>query len=182
MLKYLSSKVPNIWFLFFDNNFEILDENFARSAQPSIYQLKRIKDRFKPKTILNLRGRNSGKKWYREEKEFCEKQDIKLIDLKLHCKKKPTKKQIIDILYFLKDSEKPLYIHCKGGSQRTGLVSTIYEHVINQKPIHIAMRQVSFNFGNILPYQRRFFIEYIKESGGKNFENWVINTDRLSLT
>jgi protein tyrosine/serine phosphatase len=174
MLKKLLSPL-DIRNLFIDNNFYILDENYARSAQLDIYQLKRVKSRFNPNTILNLRGYHPEKKWYEIEQDFCKKQKIELVNIKLSSKTNPTKKQILDILDILKNSKKPLLVHCNGGSERTGLVSTIYEHVIKQKPISKAINQSSYKYGNILPYQRRFFKRYIKATGGKDFVKWILS-------
>ena len=64
------------YFYAFDNFHVVVGEKIYRSAQLSENKLKKVLVKKKLKTIINLRGKNEGKKWYAKEKKIAEDNNI----------------------------------------------------------------------------------------------------------
>ena len=60
------------------NNFYALSDEMYRSSQPAPFQVRRYKQKYGIKTIINLRGENTFGS-YHYEKEACEQEGLKFI-------------------------------------------------------------------------------------------------------
>jgi len=108
-------------------NFHVVEEGKVyRSAQPTANDLQNIMEKYHIKTILNLRG-GSASDWYKEEKEFAEKNGIDLITIGMSAMRLPHRKDLIKVLDTFKNARYPILIHCKAGADRTGEASAMYQ-------------------------------------------------------
>ncbi len=105
------------------------------------------------KSMVNLRGvRNpEHSKWYRDELEFCERNNIKHLDYKISSTKFLSKSKIDEILNLMDNLPKPILIHCFGGSDRSGLISACWKYKIDNQSPKTAYKQLSFIYFH-LPY------------------------------
>jgi protein tyrosine/serine phosphatase len=112
-------------------NFHVVQDGVIyRSGQLSGAQFA---DHFKQsgiKSILNLRGNNSGRRWYDEEMTASAAADVKHVDYPISASRKLTDQQLKEITSRLAVLPKPILINCEAGADRSGLVSALYQLLI----------------------------------------------------
>lgn len=113
-----------------DNFHEVLRGEFYRAAQLSPESLADRVQRYKIRTIINLRGTQPDAEWYREESQVARLTDAKLIDFPMSATRQMTRDQAMKLVTLMKDAPKPILVHCKTGADRTGLVSVIYANQV----------------------------------------------------
>lgn len=116
-----------VWrrFLFFGNVDVIDSGNFIRAAQPK-GNLIPLLDRYRPATVINLRGGSWNDPWYAAEAEEAEKRGIAFYDFPLSAVRRPSRKELLSLIGILDRSRSPILVHCKSGSDRTGLATGLY--------------------------------------------------------
>jgi protein tyrosine/serine phosphatase len=119
-----------------------------RSAQLSGPFLNDVIDQYGIRTIINLRGRNPGTKWYRDETAIATRKGITHIDIGMSANKEPDSATIERLIEAFKTAPKPILVHCEAGADRSGLASAIYELLIAHRPASEAERQLSFYYGH----------------------------------
>jgi len=153
------SSNPNNYENLLDNFYEIEKDTFYRSKQLYHKRLNYYLKRFKIKTVINLRGINSDKKWWQKEREVIEKNNAKMYNIAMSARRFPTEEEIDQLLFLYKNSEKPILIHCYAGADRTGEAAAIWVLSQQHKSKKEAMRQLSHKFGHIqffYPKKRQF--------------------------
>ncbi len=131
-------------------NFAVVVANEVyRSNQPSPAEIEAYRDRYGIRTIVNLRGRNEGAAWYRQETATAEALKINHIDFSMSADQELTLDEARKLVAILRDAPKPVLIHCRSGSDRTGLASVIYLNRIAHVDEHTAEQQLSIRFGHI---------------------------------
>jgi protein tyrosine phosphatase (PTP) superfamily phosphohydrolase (DUF442 family) len=109
-------------------NFHVVDPGkLYRSAQLSQKELKEIIDKYKIKTVINLRGPSPGHSWYDDEISAVSEKHIVHIDVPMTKDSIPKREVLVDLLDTFEKAPRPILIHCQSGSDRTSLASAIYE-------------------------------------------------------
>ncbi|QND71146.1 fused DSP-PTPase phosphatase/NAD kinase-like protein [Tardiphaga robiniae] len=136
-------------YLRLSGNFHPIEEGVIyRSAQLSGSQFaERIRENG-IKTIVNLRGNNTGRPWYDEEIKVSTAAGIQHIDYPISSGRELTDDQVTELTGILRDAARPLLIHCEGGSDRTGLTSALYELLVAKRSFAEASAQLSFRYGH----------------------------------
>lgn len=133
-------------------NFDVVSpDRVYRSRQLNGEELVQTVKRHGIRSILNLRGRNLGAVWYRDEVAVAKRFDVRLIDYPISAHLELRSKEIHDLLDILRSAPKPLLIHCKSGADRTSLVSAMYLHVVEGFPPETAAQQLSAYYGHLPP-------------------------------
>lgn len=127
-------------------NFHKIDDNAYRSSHPSPRFIKRLRDKYGVKTIINLRGANQTGQ-YKLELEACEKLGVKLISTPVSSRDAPTKERLLGMLKAFDDAEYPILLHCKSGADRAGLGSAMYQFYKNGIPLDES-RQLRASYGH----------------------------------
>ena len=130
------------------NVHEVEKRQLYRSAQLSDSQLYEVIDQYKIRTIINLRGRNPGLKWYDDEIGVARRMGITHIDVAMSASKKPDAATVDRLTAAFRTAPKPILIHCEGGADRSGLASAIYELQIAHRPLSDATSQLSILYGH----------------------------------
>jgi len=120
-----------------------------RSGQLDTEELQYYIVKYNIKSILNLRGQNTGKLWYTEELKVCKRYGIKHYDIALSKSREPDKKDVHNLIRIFHTAPRPILIHCAGGSDRTGLVSAMWKVIIDNEAKSKASRQLSIWYGHI---------------------------------
>lgn len=139
------------YFFAFDNFHEVVEERIYRSAQLSEYKLQRIIAKKKLKTIINLRGKDEGKKWYTKEKKISQDNSIQYYSFRFVAHSLPNCTQLDVLIEALKAAPRPLLLHCKGGADRTGLASALALAIENNSPLSELKQQFSLFYG-VIPF------------------------------
>ncbi|WP_137130372.1 tyrosine-protein phosphatase [Rhizobium sp. FY34] len=135
------------------NFHEILPGKFYRSAQLSSEDLGRAIDTYHIKTVINLRGTNTGHSWYDDEVAVTQAHGAKHIDFGISALKELTPEKSMALVALMRDAEGPLLIHCRGGADRTGLASVMYLQQIAGVDEETAEWQLTPLYGHInLPF------------------------------
>ena len=119
-----------------------------RSAQPTA-QLSEWAQKFELKSILNLRGGGPDDWWYGHEIQAAQENGVTYYDLPLSATRRPTRREVLQVIDLLNRCQYPLLIHCKSGADRTGLASAIYRMVRRGEPPETALASFSIEFGHI---------------------------------
>jgi protein tyrosine phosphatase (PTP) superfamily phosphohydrolase (DUF442 family) len=138
--------------IIYQGNFHAVEAGVLyRSAQPDRDHLVAAARQHGIKSVLNLRGRNPGSRWYDEEVEASRELGLAHYDYSISAKRLVTPQQIAEILDIIRQAPKPLLIHCKSGSDRAGLVSALYRFSLAGATAEDADRELSLIYGHF-PY------------------------------
>lgn len=120
-----------------------------RSNQPTAERISTYAARYDIRTIVNLRGRDEGAAWYRDEVATAKRLGLKLIDFPMQADQRLDAQAAAELVTLLRDAPRPILIHCRSGADRTGLASVIYLARIAGVDEKVAERQLSVRYGHI---------------------------------
>jgi hypothetical protein len=123
-----------------DSNLGIVDPGrVIRAAQPTTRLSDIIKEHHLA-SILNLRGGSFKDAWYTAEVRSADAAGVAFFDLPLNATRRPTRRELLQLIDTLDRCRYPLLIHCKAGADRTGLASAIYLMMHRGEPPRQALR------------------------------------------
>ena len=154
-------------YTFTTGNFHTITDGEAyRSAQLDKTQLEYFTKKYKIMSILNLRGKEPGSQWYKNELEVSNERHIAHYDITLSALSEPDKKDVEEMLTIFKSAPRPILIHCLGGADRSGFAAAVWKRVIDKAPKSLAARQLSLLCGH-LPFGKTRVMD-------KSFEKFEI--------
>ena len=130
------------------NIHEVEPDKVYRSAQMSAADISIFIQEKRIKTVINLRGDNSGSDWYDAEVNAVHQNGAQYINIKMSASHEPDAVLLASLLAALSTAQTPILIHCKDGADRTGLASSLYELTVMHKAPEIADTQLSFRYGH----------------------------------
>jgi len=120
-----------------------------RSAQPAAEDIAHYAKTYGIKTIINLRGENSGSLWYDAEIARAKKIGITHVDFGMSARRELTQAEAAELIAILERAAKPILIHCKAGADRSGLASALYVAAVAKLGETAAEQQISIRYGHI---------------------------------
>jgi protein tyrosine/serine phosphatase len=158
-------------FLQLSGNFHpVIEGELYRSAQPTAAQIVKYKLHHGIKTIINLRGRNGHRRWYRDEVKVARLLGITHVNFRMSASKVLGYTKAARLLSLLKTAEKPILIHCAGGADRSGLAVALYLGSEGYGE-EAAKAQLSLLFGHIgIPYLSS---TYAMDRSINRLETWL---------
>jgi protein tyrosine/serine phosphatase len=129
------------------NVHEVIVGQFYRSGQLSGNGFANVIERYKIKTVLNLRG-ESHRQWYQDEVGSTTRLGVRHIDFKMSALKELTLEETKQLVALMREAPKPLLIHCEGGADRSGFAAVLYLQQIAGINEDIAELQLSPFFGH----------------------------------
>ncbi|HCK83697.1 MAG TPA: protein tyrosine phosphatase [Hyphomonadaceae bacterium] len=158
------------------SNFHWIEEGvMARANQPSPEAIARYAAQgFK--TILNLRGA-SPTGYYVLEREACERHGLAMVDFRMFSREPPSREAVREAKALFETIQYPALMHCKSGADRAGVMAVLYKHFKMGAPIEDAVEQLKLKYLHVKQGKTGmidfFFETYLKEGGGKSFQDWV---------
>lgn len=131
------------------NFHEVAKGQVYRSAQLSPAELGEKVSRFGICSVLNLRGPNPDKDWYRKEIAFCETSGIRHYDIPLSAGKDVSLNQMNEITAILRTAPKPLLIHCLNGADRAAFGAALYHLAVERESPSEASEELTMWYGHI---------------------------------
>lgn len=131
------------------NFHSVSDGRVYRAAQMSGDMLARTIREQGIKTVVNLRGDNTGADWYQKEIFTARQLGVRHIDFELSASREVSDEQMERILATIDHAAKPVLIHCKNGADRTGLVGALYLYGLERESADDAGRQLAFFWGHV---------------------------------
>jgi protein tyrosine/serine phosphatase len=122
-------------------------------AQPTPRQLRRDIRDYGIRTVINLRGSNPGKAWYRDKLAVTQQMGVAHNDFRMSARHVLSLAEAEELIALTRAAEKPILVHCEGGADRSGLISAIYVSEVAHEGEHAAESQLSLFYGHIaIPY------------------------------
>ena len=135
-----------------------------RSAQLDGDEFEYYIKKYNIQSIVNLRGKNPGDSWYREETNISAEHNIKHYDISLSSSRGPAEEDIRRLVQIFKSAPRPVLIHCQAGADRSGLAAAIWKVVVDKEPKLEAEKQLSIFYGH-LPIGKTSALDHF-------FQNW----------
>lgn len=130
-------------------NFHALEEGKAyRSAQPREDELRYMVDKYGIRTVINLRGENTGKSWYDTEAAVCHDENVVLKDIRMSSQSLPSPEVLAELVEALRTAERPILLHCQSGADRSGLAAAMYRLVVEGRSKEEALRELDGRYGH----------------------------------
>lgn len=131
------------------DNFHVVEPGaLYRSAQMDGTELTKTIQSYGIRTVLNLRGENTGKDWYDAEIAAATAAGVEHVDIPMSAREEPDETKLQRLMTILRTAPQPILVHCQSGSDRTGLASALYELDVMVKPKAEAEEQLSFFYGH----------------------------------
>jgi len=131
-----------------NSNFYAVQEGVVyRSAQLDAANLENHIAAQKIKTVINLRGANLDKDWYKTESNVSKLHEVTLIDIPLSSSQRIKPDEARAYIELINQAPKPVLIHCLNGSDRTGFISAVYL-IQNGVDEITASRQLALKYGH----------------------------------
>ena len=143
--------LPASYFIYMEEqgNFHAITPGEAyRSAQLDRDELKHYTRKYDIKSIINLRGKRTGRSWYQEELEICNQCGVRHYDLSIPTDKSPSAEQLAALGHLFDNAPRPLLLHCKAGADRAGLAAALWKVVVDREAKSLARKQLSLRFGH----------------------------------
>ena len=172
---------------FYPNFHTVLPNKIYRSAQLNTAQFKYYIHKYHIKSILNLRGQASTRRWYQNEINTVQSTQVRHYDFGLAPKGSISIKNMQTLAHIIRNAPKPLLIHCWHGADRTGLGSAVALLLLTQEPLAKIKRQVSWRYGVVSPnsvgvvelsYYQHWLQQHELTSSAKSFLHWLEQLQR----
>ncbi len=131
------------------NFHEITKGEAYRSAQMSGDELRQCVGRYRIKSILNLRGRMPGEKWYSDELRVSAETAVMHYDLLLSASSELSAEETRILRDLFRTAPRPILIHCQGGADRSGLVAAMWKVIVDRESKSKAGKQLSIFYGHM---------------------------------
>jgi len=157
---------------FYDKFHVVVDGKIYRSGQLSKNRLQEVISDYRIKSVLNLRGENSGDEWFDQEKKIVEKNNGTYYNLDLRSNIFPPCTRLDHLVNILQSAKRPMLIHCQGGIDRTGMASALALAIETNPPIESVKKHFSW----------RYLVVPGRNSAGpllfNLYENWLKKNSR----
>jgi len=107
-------------------NFHWVTPDVARSAQPYIGFYGAFVGAHGIRSIVNLRGDNPTRIWWRQEKRTADALAIRHYNIRLSSRLIPARASMVELVDAFDDAPRPILIKCSGGQDRTSLAAATY--------------------------------------------------------
>lgn len=132
------------------DNFHVVSAGkIYRSGQMDSANLRRVVERYRIETIINLRGSNPKEEWYRQETTTARLLNARHLDFAFSAGREVNDAEIEAILGSIRTAPKPVLLHRNGGADRTSLIASLYLLAVEEKPAAQASRELSPFYGHI---------------------------------
>ena len=141
----------------FDNFHAVVPGEVYRSAQLKSDDWERVQQRHGIRSIINLRGDNTGHAWYDHEVAEAKRLGIAHYNFRMSMKRELTDAQVDELLSLMRKAPKPLLIKCRSGADRTGLVAALYRAAIQKESKARAEHELWAMYGHFALSWRRAY-------------------------
>jgi len=124
----------------------VIADEIYRSAQLDKDEIEDNVQMLSIRSIINLRGKNSKKQWYKDEVEISSSLDVSHYDIRLSSYGLPRRRSAIKLMELLSTAERPVLVHCNGGADRAGLASVMALLLSENSNIEQAAQHVSLKY------------------------------------
>lgn len=165
---------------FYANRF-CLPGPLYRANQPSPAMLAWYQKHLNIRSIVNLRGVNESRGFYRLEEEACENLGLTLHSISTLSRGLLPADRINALKLLIEQVETPALAHCKSGADRAGFFAVLWRHWRLGEPLTQALEELHWKYGHFKTARTGlldfFFQSYLQTARpGQTLIDWV-NTD-----
>jgi protein tyrosine phosphatase (PTP) superfamily phosphohydrolase (DUF442 family) len=128
-----------------------LGDKFGRIAGSDVFRSAQLRpdtlaskiSEYGISTVINLRGPNPDKEWYRQQQALLQQYGVEQIDLRFNSEVLPRADRLLQLLSAMEQAEKPALLHCHSGVDRSGLAALLYRIDQMGHDPHTAAAEVS---------------------------------------
>lgn len=131
------------------NLHQVVPGEYYRAGQLSPDRLRADIARLGIRSVVNLRGTNTGRGWYQSERAITHEMGVSHLDFRMGASQHLTPDRAAELLALLRTAPKPVLVHCDGGADRTGLATALYLAAERQVPPAEAGRALSWRYGHL---------------------------------
>ncbi len=113
-----------------------------RASQPPASAFQELASENGIRTVINLRGANPKKQWYRDESDAASRAGIRLVDLRTETFDWPPRIETLKLIDALDHAPRPILIHCESGLDRSGWASAVARTLAGE-PSERALEELS---------------------------------------
>jgi protein tyrosine/serine phosphatase len=133
------------------DNFHVIKPGAAyRSAQLDPTTLEMLLTDLDIRTVINLRGENSGAPWYDAERETCAALGVEHVDIRMSAHELPPPETLLALYDTFENAEYPILMHCKAGADRTGAAAAVWRMQVEGDTRAAALQELSPAFGHLV--------------------------------
>ena len=131
-------------------NFHIVaPDRMYRSRQLDKAELIHYIKTYQIRSIVNLRGVNTGSEWYQDEMRVAQEFGVMHHDFDISANRDVSDEDLNAIISIIRAAPKPLLLHCKSGADRTGLIAAVYQYTLGGRSAEEAASQLSIWYGHL---------------------------------
>ncbi len=177
-------------YVVFGPNFHAVAANQCyRAGQPSPEELEKMVRAYGIRTIINLRGTNTGTPWYEEERQTARALGVEIVDISMSAFSRPPQQSFRNLINTFDQAQGPILLHCWNGGDRTGLAAAFYLLLKSRASFDQAQKQLSLRFGHnpwgqakcqdgILKEYQRWLEAQGLEHASDHFRRWLFEEYR----
>ena len=120
-----------------------------RSRQLDKAELLHYINTYRIKSIVNLRGVNTGSDWYQDEMRVAQELGVIHYDYAISANRDVADEDLSAIMDIVHTATTPILIHCKSGADRTGLIAALYQYAQEGRSAEEAAGQLSIMYGHL---------------------------------
>jgi len=141
--------LPEMYHVILGSNFHtVIEKEFYRAAQPSGASLEKIIHQFGIRTVINLRGPNTGEDWFDEEEKMALGSGVLFKSVNMSASDKPQDPELRNLIDNFDRCPLPILVHCNSGSDRSGFASACYLLLKTNASLEEARGQLSIRYGH----------------------------------
>lgn len=168
-------------------NFHVVTEGLVyRSAQPTPSQLAAWQEKYRIRTVINLRGEQEDQQ-SAEVLATARQLGVEVRSLSLSADEQPPTATLQELLRMVETAQPPVHLHCLAGIDRTGLASVIAQMAVGKQPYSAAIDQLSVKYFHVDNNPDRLagvfarYEDWCQTSGKptagyEQFREWTMNT------
>lgn len=136
--------------VWFGPNFHpVIPDRVYRSGELRAATLERAIDRHHLRSIVNLRGREEGRRWYEDERRIARERGLARYDLDFSSRLLPPRPAVVELLRVLRVAPEPVLLHCSAGADRAAFASVLARMVKEGASLQQARSELSLVYGHL---------------------------------
>ena len=159
----------NVCYFYIGSNLHVvIEDRCYRSGQPDPGQLARWVKAHGIRTVINLRGKNTGHPWYDAEAQSVTELGIELLDVPLTGTQRTPEELLRGLVDAIENAREPVLLHCQQGIDRTGFGAAAYLLIRSNTALESARQQLHLRYGHFPVARCRHLNELFDE-----YQDWL---------
>ncbi len=130
------------------NLYAVAEGRAYRSRQPDVGLIDHAVETLGVRTVINLRGENTGKPWYDTEAGRLDELGVALVNVRMSANHPPSPEVLLALYDAFVSAEEPILIHCQAGADRAGAAAAIWRMTVARESRQDALTELDCRYGH----------------------------------